>query len=211
VTWTAVGARSIGVLLKDRSTLAAFDIATGDQAWERSFATIGRARDATGIEPDGWPVGAMACSDDLLIVPVASRRVVALDLASGEARWQADIRCPTPNTLVVEPAGRVFVFDTRGFFEIDARTGRIVREANPRGELRKHNLAMFTATETTERFLYACDVNGTLFALDKTLATVTWTYGLRASVNMPTGPVVADGLLYQLTSDGELAVFAATP
>ena len=152
-------------------SLATFGAADGSLVWRRELSTV-----------EYPPV----IDGDLLIVPLMDEALVALQLKTGETKWETALGGRPGAPLAV--GGKVYVSATdKQFYAIDADSGRLDWPrrvgAAPRGR-----------AVADERYLYFVALDNVLRALDRGHGALKWMRGLPYRPG-PSGPVLIGSAL----------------
>ena len=159
------------VIAATAGDVLAIRAADGAVQWKRSVGPVDDFRPAI----DG----------DLLVVPVADGRIIALTLSNGEVRWECDLGSPPTEPFVID--GRVYV-GTQGKQFI------VLHASNGRTEYRWAVGALLRGRAAVdERHVYFAAYDNTVWALDRGNGAQRWR---KALVYRPAaGPVLVRGVV----------------
>lgn len=152
-----------------------------------------------------------AVADDIVVVPYATGDLVALRASDGSGLWSENLaRSRTTSQLAsMSDAARPAV--DNGIVFAVGHGGRMVATAAKTGErLWSLNVPSTQPPFVAGESVFVVDTSGQLMALSRKEGKVQWTTKLPGS-NAWAGPVLANGILWLASKDGQLAgVDAAT-
>jgi outer membrane protein assembly factor BamB len=169
---------------QDKGAVVAFDAGTGTERWRHTVDAI-----SLNASTDGAAVYFGIGNSGVL---------KALDLASGQERWQFDTgkifwAGVTPSVS----AGQVFVTTDHGsVFAIDAASGKEIWNVD------LFELWMFSQPLVAGDHLYVADRSGLIYALRIADGTTVWSYELRPTTSFSGRLVVIDNTLYTAQTAG---------
>ncbi|WP_433211699.1 PQQ-binding-like beta-propeller repeat protein [Microtetraspora malaysiensis] len=162
--------------------VAALDPATGKARWRTRFG------DAVRYDP--IVIGGTVYLGDL------AGRTYALDTASGEERWRLTTAGDSGLWSVAESRGVVYV------------GGRHLHALDPVSGEERWSRPLTARVSVHEDTVFAQDEGGTLHALDAATGAPRWRF--QTGGDFQTRPVVAGGLVYVGSSNGNLYALRAT-
>jgi outer membrane protein assembly factor BamB len=159
-------------------------------------------------------VSSVAVSDGVAYVGTLQRAVYALDALTGKLLWRHLM--DSGQTYYLAPAGDVVVaangyngVEPSGFiggvYGLDAATGKLLwnTEAQYADGLAVSGDVVYAATPVKS------NTTGGLTALSTTTGDVLWTFDFPTSVDVQTGVVASDGMVFTTTTRGEIWALSA--
>lgn len=149
-------------------------------------------------------------ADDIVVVPYSTGDVVAIRISDGSGVWSESLaRSRTTSQLASMSDAARPVVDNGTVFAI-GHGGRMVATAAKTGE----RLWSLTVPGTQAPYVvgdsvFVVDTSGLLMALNRTDGRTKWTTKLPGSTTWA-GPVLANGMLWLASKDGQLTAVDAT-
>jgi len=187
-------------------SLYAFDIDSGENVWNSSVGSVGRA---SPVVYDNT-VFAVVKKE---VVPLVSARteVIALSLDDGSIIWNVSISNPMLtiyDLAVCSPAvynGVIFVASPDGtLYALDVKDGteKWTKPIYTKGIASSQVLV--SSPSYADGMIYIGTPDGTVKALDAATGDVEWTHITEHNSAVLSSPIVVDGLLYVSDEDGTL-------
>jgi len=183
------------------------DPESGSERWRVSVREQGSFVDDLGRPRKGEIAGDLILWNDVVITGVRGNRVIALEARTGHLRWSVAVDSLTPSNLTLDASGVLHLLAPSRYYQIDARDGKIIAEVGVESALEQHKLFMIGHLDVSATHVFAADLNGTLFALERASGRVSWKFDLGAQVPFSNHPLLADDRVYHLDGAGVLRTF----
>ncbi len=208
---TAPTVRDGRVYVMNRENRAwALDAATGGELWSHEVFS-----ESAGVLASSSP----AVSSDIVVVPYTNGDLYAMRTINGRPAWSDSLtRTGLGDTLssINDIAGRPAIDGTTVFAVGNA--GRLVAiNAATGGRLWQRDIAGVQTPVAAGDYLYAMSIDGNLYCLEKVSGRIAWKTYLgrwedeedRTGTVDWSGPLMAQGNLILVSTDGRVAIVAA--
>lgn len=156
-----------------------------------------------GDPQPGERIGRPIIAGDTAVAGVRAHHVVAIDLATREARWVRRVAAAQPATLTAYPDGSLIVLGDRTFETLDARTGEIVAALDLGPELARAGAdGPFSRPGVTHDHVFAGDYLRSVIAVERATGAIVWEQPCKARLPAGNAPLVLGDTLHAVDSKG---------
>ena len=179
----------------------------GAELWRFPVGELGMFTDDLGRTRKGEIASECILWKDLTIFGVRGNRVIALDVQSGQIRWNCPIEALTPSNLTLDASGVLHLLAPERYYRIEAATGDILTCFDVEEDIDKLSAFPLSHMDTSTTHVFCAGISGIVFAMAQVNGKVSWTY--RAEVGAPFShyPLVDNNCLYYLDGKGVLMTF----
>lgn len=194
------------VCVAEDSAYVAIDLKTGIERWRCEVTELGRHSAILWGERAGATAGRPVVVGETMFGGVTGGWLLALDLTSGAPRWQLHVGGLAPRNYTAVPDGVLVSLSDDELIAVDAATGATVSRSPLIYPANAQGGGPFAPIAVTEECVWTVDKATQLVAISRADARVTICFKLGSRVSEP--PVIGDGKLFVVGSDGRLTVFA---